>query len=1261
METFPTNFQNWVWTRSPKAIQEPTKRRTWTRRRLTKKSDFPERGETSLANKSVRLEREQTTNRGEGPIRIPIMNESSNHNPSDNGSPPPATSAAPLSFWGVGALAGTAAAPSSQAAAASASRRLRRQQSREQRQQRQLSSTNDDDNDNHNLHPSHTTDAFLVAADTAATSHNNGGGGSSYLRSYGSSSAAASSSYDDEFMSGSGTATGSSHSGSSRSGSSHSGGSTTASSSASSSPSSSPLSGTTSRSTHSRSSYTTASTLTRHTAATPLLFGFGNGGVLAGTTTTGTEAGTDAVTGASSLESPRTHATTNAGDGDDDAPGMSTTFSTLSPNDDGPLSTTFTEDRTDDGGGEVLAELVPPSLAAKATRTAASAVDNNADTSAAPWLRPVRVTISSDAKDVLDNAHVAAKIGSPDKPAAATSPTTKGCAAAPVDDKDYAASTDPAPGSPPPFSVDKDDDDDLGTASSDTTQPTSPGRAAKARLEQDTSSPEGDRNPDNDGGSNVWVSLVPPQLTTAVSNDKQQQPMAVSRPAELLLPHDPSGASSFLRETSSSASNSPNRRQRVPGGAAAKLLLRGPRDDDASKGALDPTTTVLESQLLRSGLAVDVAGTGDSEETFEESLKEIEITLKLAKQEFELGSPSNRRYHGHGTADDADGDADDEDDDAPHESGSYTPSFLNRSEVFFASASAAIAALLTPRAAEASATLSASFSSHGSNQGVFFRSATGTQSGEHVLGPSPSSASSSAFHTPDVSMTSAVPPPRPDAASYLSFGRRDVSGTLLPPGTDKKIEELDRRMHNPTKTLTDLLTAIATPEQSHMMDLGFMVRRKNACGALKILAGDPKKRSRIAWTVGVLPALASVLADAAELGVSESFPDPRIRDEYEAARNRAIAALLHLSIPKANRIPVFHTPRLVQSLLAIIADDSGEARRGCTAILAYLAKTVENRLLMVQVPGFSAGVVAVLRPLVTARESEGAEPRPKAKARYPWSSESDTESEVTGRPRSNEDEDSDRTPIVMPSRSPTEALGYDESADVLLRASRQNVFAVLKHVGKEKDNAYHLARDPNLLHTLIAVSGCQKSPSHDLAVQFLANLTRHRLNTKLLVFNERRAVPALVKAANSSSDQARLYACYAIQNMAQDKACRQELAAIDGLVSTLCSRGRYAAAEPERLSAISALKNLCDEPANLIPLTNTPACVATLMHLAHGKEEGVTEMMQYRACDALATLSHWLRKIATSGKSLDALQRGQPSDTALFVPSLRVVTWNQWE
>ena len=79
----------------------------------------------------------------------------------------------------------------------------------------------------------------------------------------------------------------------------------------------------------------------------------------------------------------------------------------------------------------------------------------------------------------------------------------------------------------------------------------------------------------------------------------------------------------------------------------------------------------------------------------------------------------------------------------------------------------------------------------------------------------------------------------------------------------------------------------------------------------------------------------------------------------------------------------------------------------------------------------------------------------------------------------------------------------------------------------------------------------------------------------------------MVAPSGSTNDEARLYACYALQNLSQEKSCRQELAIAAHLIEVLCDRCRNGQQEAERLSAISTLKNLCDEPANLIPMTNT--------------------------------------------------------------------------
>jgi hypothetical protein len=398
----------------------------------------------------------------------------------------------------------------------------------------------------------------------------------------------------------------------------------------------------------------------------------------------------------------------------------------------------------------------------------------------------------------------------------------------------------------------------------------------------------------------------------------------------------------------------------------------------------------------------------------------------------------------------------------------------------------------------------------------------------------------------------------------------------------------------------------------------------------------------------VLPALTSVLQDALEI----PSENPRVQKETEAAQARAIFALMNLSIPIKNRIAVFHSPGLVRAALMTIHETTGQPRQGCAAILASLAKSPENRLLLAQVPTLLSVVCKVLKPRPPRVEA----PPKRVKKKYPWSDENSSDSSEENNAEGMSYDDSWQTPRQEGGGSPRELTGYDETADSLLQGARQNLFAMLGHLVKEKDNAYHFARDIDFLTTLVDISGFQESPSHMLAIKIIAHLTRHRLN-KVLAFKPKTVVPALIEATQSPNDDARLYACYALQNLSQEKSCRQELAIANHLIEVLCDRCRNGKHFEERLASISTLKNLCDEPANLIPMTNTADCVTTLMQMA---DSSTDPLIQYRACDALATLSHWLRKIATSGYSLDATEKGRPPMKGLFVPTLREVSWNQW-
>jgi len=731
-------------------------------------------------------------------------------------------------------------------------------------------------------------------------------------------------------------------------------------------------------------------------------------------------------------------------------------------------------------------------------------------------------------------------------------------------------------------------------------------------------------------------------------------------------PLSPISASSLKSETSLSDSApqtgtpgpaSPKRairtrRERVAGGAAAKLLGSPVQvEDDKYGNSHDDTLT--EEQLQKLAAAS----------------QELDDVRKQARDEFRLGPQENSRYRG-------DTEIDNFDTRTSVMSDASVPSILNRSEIFHENATAAILALLTPRSPGGHGDDKMSVVSGMSCVARDFQVTSGA-TGITVSNVMPivgSPFASPQINTDNASVVSGISAFMESSHPAMPISPSRAPKPLLSNIAERQLENIQERMKDPNKQLSELLTAIASPNDENVqpMDRGYMVRRKNACGALKVLTTNEANRLRICWTVGVLPALTSLLEDT-----GRSFVDVYTRREYVEARIRAVASLLNLCIPKENRLPIFHSAGLVQAVISVIEDDHGEARQGCCGILAYLSKTNENRLLMVQIPGLLDAVASVVKPVIVKKS--------KSKKKFLWdhSDESSVSSEEMERnetitseesdkfmtitsmassPRHTDDDDSDSDTMPQRTTSPTSpswsiAEQYDRSPNTFMRGSRQNVFAMLLHVIKEKDNAFAIARH-SIVHVLVEIAELQEASCHVHAVKILAHLTRHRENSKWIVFSLRVVVPCFVQASSSDNEEARKFACCALQNLSQDKACRQEVASTKGLVLVMCQRARQATDPDEKLAAISALKNLTDEPANLIPMSNTPECFATIMQLAHGGDETVTEMMQYLACDALATWSHWLRKIATSGQAMD---RPNKKRTKLFVPTLKPVVWNQWQ
>lgn len=110
-----------------------------------------------------------------------------------------------------------------------------------------------------------------------------------------------------------------------------------------------------------------------------------------------------------------------------------------------------------------------------------------------------------------------------------------------------------------------------------------------------------------------------------------------------------------------------------------------------------------------------------------------------------------------------------------------------------------------------------------------------------------------------------------------------------------------------------------------------LVRRSNACGALKVLASKESNKPKLCRTTGLLDGL-----------VKASWEDAVDSDALDA-RTRAVTTLLTLSEPKGNRQIMAKHPQLIEVLIKVIMEDTGEARWRATSTLATLAKTPANR------------------------------------------------------------------------------------------------------------------------------------------------------------------------------------------------------------------------------------------------------------------------------------------------------------------------------
>ncbi len=374
----------------------------------------------------------------------------------------------------------------------------------------------------------------------------------------------------------------------------------------------------------------------------------------------------------------------------------------------------------------------------------------------------------------------------------------------------------------------------------------------------------------------------------------------------------------------------------------------------------------------------------------------------------------------------------------------------------------------------------------------------------------------------------------------------------------------------PDPSLADLLDVLTDFNQSSLL------RRVNACGAIKTLTMHKANQIPLARTRGVVPSITSVLCAV---------------DATEEERTRCINALMHLCVPEENWKLVYMFPQTPEALARNMADKYPQIRYAACLATSFLAKknrkdVIVNRLLM----------YAMARVLEV--DKNGA----------------------------------------------LDAMGAQDQK--VFVGARLCVLKMILHLSKNRDVSTMLARTECVMLALVGIAGTMELAANMICIAIMTNLTRHPDNAHHLLNKVPNLVGMLVRHIESADDESKKCAVYGLQNLSCASNCRQDLANLPDLLGNV-TKAAFQHDHPEQqLSALHTLKNLSDDPFNLVTMTNTPGCTATLLALANndttaedGDEKGVSSnrvMARYLACDTLATLSHWLLTLSTTRKSKES-------------------------
>jgi hypothetical protein len=386
-------------------------------------------------------------------------------------------------------------------------------------------------------------------------------------------------------------------------------------------------------------------------------------------------------------------------------------------------------------------------------------------------------------------------------------------------------------------------------------------------------------------------------------------------------------------------------------------------------------------------------------------------------------------------------------------------------------------------------------------------------------------------------------------------------------------------------------------------------RRVNACGALKAITKKEKNRVRLGRTRGVVFSLCQVLKDSSST----------VEEKYRCSNT-----LMMLCVPKQNWEAVFRIDgTLLEALTAAMSDDDARVRYNACFCAFLLAKAEENRVDMFADSALLNELVGVV---------QGA-------------------TKVTFQLDTKEDNLA-QTFHNLGTPSGIRQQGDPASEEESKLGARLSSIKTMLSLSKVKEVAYKMANHAPIMKLLMRISGTMTVEEDLMCMAIFTNLTRHPENAQALTYRPK-FLECLKKGLGSTNSESKHCASLAIQNLSCEPESRKTIVKSKNMLNLLTQEVHNKMQPKTHTATMHAIKNLCLEPSNIIPLTENPGAIASFMIVA---KDGKDISSQYIACDGLATMSQWLKACAHT-----CLERNAEDFSERPLLSLGVSTWNQWE